>query len=325
MSFNSCYNLLILFSLGMFAQSYAPAAGLPGTTAIHKNSPLFVQWASGITINRGYIDISNPNAIASGSNYASFGVETDALGFPDGAVVSLGDAGSAILTFDHAIVDGDGYDFAVFENGSTEYLELAFVEVSSDGIHFFRFPNHSQTQTVTQLSTFSSPAATYLHNLAGKYSSEYGTPFDISELPENEFLDKSDIRYVKIIDVVGSINPDFASYDSLGNMVNDSFPTPFNSGGFDLQGVGVLNSTLSSPSFLLKRNLVLYPNPSKDVFYVTNAENAKITIFNMNGSIVFDVDYYHNNGVSVENLSKGIYIVKVTMLEKSNYYKFIVN
>ena len=323
MIFKSFYNTIVLLSFGMFAQSYAPAAGLPGSTAINKNSPLFVQWASGITVNRGFINISNPTATAGGSNYASFGVDSDALGFPDGAVVSLGDAGTAILSFDNAIVDGEGFDFAVFENGSTQYLELAFVEVSSDGIHFFRFPSHSQTQTSTQLSTFASPEATYLNNLAGKYSSEYGTPFDIGELPENQFLDKSNIRYVKIIDVIGSINPDFASYDSFGNMVNDSFPTPFNSGGFDLQAVGVLNSTLSSESFSDKNKVVLYPNPSNDFFYVSNAEGAKIIIFNLNGTIVYAADHYLNNEVSVAELPSGIYIVKVTLDSESKNFKLV--
>ncbi len=325
MSYKSWYYFMLLLSFGMFAQSYAPAAGLTGSTAIHKSSPLFVQWASGITVERGFINIADPNATAAGSNFASFGLDTDALGFPSGSVVSLGDAGTAILTFDNAIVDGEGFDFAVFENGSPTYLELAFVEVSSDGIHFSRFPSHSQTQTNTQLSTFASPEATYLNNLAGKYSSEYGTPFDISELPDDAFLDKTNIRFVKIIDVVGSINPDFASYDSFGNMVNDSFPTPFNSGGFDLQGVGVLNSTLTTASYSHSNNIHLYPNPTKDIFYISNAENAEISIFNMSGSKVYAANNYHNEGVSVEHLPTGIYVLLVTVDDKSNSFKLVVN
>ena len=323
MSIKFFFNLLVLLSSGIFAQSYAPTAGLPGSTAINKNSPLFVQWASGITVERGYINIANHSATASGSNFASFGIDTDALGFPTGAVVSLGDAGTAILTFDNAIVDRDGYDFAVFENGSTSYLELAFVEVSSDGIHFFRFPSHSQTQTDSQLSTFASPEATYLNNLAGKYSSEYGTPFDISELPNNEQLDKLNIRFVKIIDVVGSINPVFASYDSFGNIVNDSFPTPFNSGGFDLQAVGVLNSTLNYNSFFQNTNIVLYPNPTTDIVFLNNAENTEISIYNTNGARILKVGSYENQGISVAHLPKGVYFVRVTFDNESKNLKFL--
>ncbi|MFN6048554.1 MAG: T9SS C-terminal target domain-containing protein, partial [Bacteroidota bacterium] len=47
-------------------------------------------------------------------------------------VVSLGDGGIATLTFDPPITNGDGFDFAVFENTFLDtFLELAFVEVST--------------------------------------------------------------------------------------------------------------------------------------------------------------------------------------------------
>ncbi|WP_026977385.1 T9SS type A sorting domain-containing protein [Flavobacterium tegetincola] len=316
---------LALIPIFSVAQSYAPAAGLPGSTAIHKNSPLFVQWANGITVERGLIDKSNPAASASGSSYATFGLPNDALGSPSGSVVSLGDGGFAILTFATPISNRPGFDFAVFENGSTAYLELAFVEVSSDGVHYFRFQNHSQTQTQNQLSTFASPEATYINNLAGKYSSEYGTPFNLDDLPENELLDKSNILYVKVIDVVGSINPVFASYDSYGNAINDSFPTPFNSGGFDLQGVGVLDMTLSSANFDKKNKIALYPNPSNGVVYLSNAQNAGIEIVDLNGRKVITVAHYQQQAISISHFSKGVYLVIVTVDENAHQIKLIVN
>ena len=55
-------------------------------------------------------------------------------------VVSLGNGGSITLTFAEPIRNGAGFDFAVFENGHVDtFLELAFVEVSSDGAVFVRF------------------------------------------------------------------------------------------------------------------------------------------------------------------------------------------
>ena len=71
-----------------------------------------------------------------------FGEPEDATGMAgDGRVVSLGDGGVAILTFDTPLSDGPGPDFAVFENAFLEtFLELAFVEVSSDDVNYFRFP-----------------------------------------------------------------------------------------------------------------------------------------------------------------------------------------
>jgi hypothetical protein len=49
------------------------------------------------------------------------------------------------------------------------------------------------------------------------------------------------VRFVRVVDVVGSINPFHATYDSLGNIVNDPWPTASSSSGFDLDAVGVLN------------------------------------------------------------------------------------
>jgi hypothetical protein len=45
---------------------------------------------------------------------------------------------------------------------------------------------------------------------------------------------------VRIVDVVGSLT--LGSVDSLGNVVNDPYPTAFASGGFDLDAVGVLHA-----------------------------------------------------------------------------------
>ncbi|MBI9092622.1 MAG: VPLPA-CTERM sorting domain-containing protein [Desulfobacterium sp.] len=223
-----------------FAGSYAPAAGQPGSTAIHMDDASFVAWATGIDLVRGPADISKPEGAL-----ASYGTPDKALGKAVGSsydVVSLGDGGVATLTFDAPIGNGDGDDFAVFENGfSDTFLELGFVEVSSDGDNFFRFDAVSETQTDTQVGGFGSVDTTNLYNLAGKYRQGFGTGFDLDELSGIGGLDIDNIGWVRIIDVVGSINDDYATYDSLGNKVNEPWKTPFGSSGFDLDALGVIN------------------------------------------------------------------------------------
>lgn len=305
--------MFLFFCLSANAQSYPPQAGTEGSTAIFKDSPLYVAWATGITLERGFINKSNPTAMANGSNKASFGSASDAIGFPDGNVVSLGDEGYAIATFAQPIHDGEGYDLAVFENGGASFLELAFVEVSSDGINFFRFPAHSETQTTTQIGSFGTPSAPYLNNIAGKYSSQYGTPFDLSEIEENTLLDKDQITHVKIIDVVGSIDPLYATYDSFGNAVNDSYPTPFNSCGFDLQAVGVINQGTLSRDDFAKNNLKIYPNPATDYFMIKSEEDAKITLYDVSGRIVLDKNTKANEQINTSHLASGVYVVQITL------------
>jgi hypothetical protein len=232
---------------------FDPQVGSGAKDAIPFSSSAFQEWASSVvSITRGPQDISNPS-----SPLASFGSPTNALAMAyasSGKVVSLGDGGSITLGFTTPIANGPGADLAVFENGflsggpGLALLELATVSVSSDGVHFFEFPAISLTQTQTQVGGFGLLDASNLNNLAGKYIAGFGTGFDLSELAGvSSFLNINDVTEVKITDVVGSINPQFGTRDSLGNLINDPFTTPFASGGFDLNGVGVINMASAVP------------------------------------------------------------------------------
>lgn len=239
------------------AGPYAPGSDQPGGAGIPSNSPLFVGWATGVAeIQRGPVDITNPGgALASyGDPSAALGPATGYTGDPGVVnpyeVVSLGDGGWITLTFDLPITNGAGADFAVFENtfqlsGSTTqyFAELAFVLVSSDGVNFFKFPAVSLTQTTTQVGGFGTLDPSNIHNLAGKDLSGFGTPFDLEDLADvSPLLNINAITHVRIQDVVGSIDPAYASYDSLGNIINDPFKTNFATGGFDLDAIGVIHA-----------------------------------------------------------------------------------
>lgn len=305
-------------------QSYPPAAGQEGSTAIPHNSDLFAAWASGVEIERGLINISNPDATDNGSHYATYGEPEDALGIADNHVVSLGDGGVAILTFDTPIGNGPGYDFAVFENAFDDsFLELAFVEVSSDGENFFRFPAHSETQTDTQVGGFGSLDPTYLNNFAGKYRVFFGTPFDLDDLEDNPLLDKNNITHVKLIDVVGSIDPEFATYDAYGNPVNDPFPTPFWSSGFDLDAVGVINEQSLGVTDVSLGNLKVYPNPANKEFFIGIDEKVSIHIFDSTGQLVLRTQSQNNNSIQISNLKTGIYFVQIESAKGITLHKLI--
>jgi hypothetical protein len=270
-------------------EAFAPPVGEPGTTAIHKDSSVFIAWATGVLVTRGYQDISDPSL-----GFASFGDSTLAIGQADGdSIVSLGDGGSAIVTFAHPIINGDGADFAVFENSfNNTFLELAFVEVSSDGENYFRFPATSYTQDEVQLDLGGLINAIQINNLAGKYRGMYGTPFDLEELASEPGLDVNHITHVKLIDVVGSIHPLYASYDQYGNMINDPWTTPFPSCGFDLDAVGVIHSEITATNELFVVDpFTTYPNPASDVVYIRlddpkNTRSVIATLTDYTGRII---------------------------------------
>ncbi len=215
------------------ADDFAPAAGEPGSTAVAMDSPAIAGWAAAVV------------------EPVAWGTDVDpewqtperalgpAQGTPD-AVVSLGRGGTIVLRFDPPIADGDGADFAVFENGLNDhFLELAFVEVSSDGETFVRLPGHyTGTKPV---GSYAGHDTEDIAGLAGKYRIGFGTPFDLGAIACREqvvdgTIDLASVPYVRIVDIVG----DGGTLDSAGNPVYDPYPT-VGSAGFDLDAIAALH------------------------------------------------------------------------------------
>jgi len=299
--------IFVLSCFGGMAQ-YAPAAGKIGSTAIYKDSSAIVSWATLCSVVRGWQNIADHSA-----GKTTAGTESAVSGKADNNTISLGDGGTAIVQFAQAITNGPGPDFAVFENSFDDYfLELAFVEVSSDGQNYFRFPAHSLTQTDSQVVTFGKLKCEKIHNLAGKYRVGYGTPFDLEELKNTPGLDIMHISHIKIIDVVGSIDTLYGSKDSAGNMINDPYPTIFPSGGFDLDAVAVLHSATSLNNAVGMLDLKMYPNPVSDILNIDIANQADMEIVSMQGKLLLKRHLQAGiNSVEVSMLSKGVYLLRL--------------
>ena len=291
---------------------FCGGVGTDGCNAIAADDNQFVAWATSVVLTRGPQDISNPN-----SPLASFGDETNAIGpaTPNNSMdaVSLGDGGSALVTFERPIQNGEGPDFAVFENDNNGgFLELAFVEVSSDGVHFVRFPATSLTQTETQTGSFAFTDPTFINNLAGKFQIGYGTPFDLEELADSANINIDSIVYVRIIDVVGNIDPQYATYDAFGHIVNDPWPTDFASCGFDLTGVGVIHQKPVGIDNHEMPQVFAYPNPCNGTLYIINENAERVELYNVNGQLLEMV----NSGdthitLNMQSYPAGLYLLKV--------------
>lgn len=237
----------------------APDPGIPGfvgsagngsTASPNVVNPVFKSWAS------GYVDYLPAPGVGAAWNDPS--VIVGPVSGDNFDVVSLGDLNSTQIsggaapgeitaTFSSPIVNGAGADFAVFENSfgtdASVFVELAYVQVSSDGTHFAQFPARS-TNTTQGSYVFTDP--TNIHHLAGKhvnaFGQSWGTPFDLADLSGDPLVasgvvDLGDIRFVRFIDIPGS----GAFKDSQNSPIYDSWVTS-DSGGFDLQAVGVINT-----------------------------------------------------------------------------------
>ncbi|HUT10266.1 MAG TPA: PEP-CTERM sorting domain-containing protein [Thermoguttaceae bacterium] len=171
--------------------------------------------------------------------------------------------GTITVGFPRGIRNGTGPDFAVFENGpdygSGLVADLAYVEVSSDGINFARFDSVSMNTEYLDANfgtSYASIDETNVYNLAGKHQDGWGTPFDLEELADHALvtagqLDLQNVLYVRMVDIPGVHDGTYV--DSLGNPVLDAWVT-LNSGGFDFrlsEGVGVLHPVPEPGSMIL--------------------------------------------------------------------------
>jgi hypothetical protein len=327
--------LLVIFALfswiGICIAQTFPA----GTNAIHKDSSIIVSWAVSADVERGYINIADTSITytegGTTSNKAWKGNPEDATGQADGIFVSLGDSGSVVLQFDKPIFNGPGSDFAVFENAIfspptqfvTAFVELAFVEVSSNGIDFERFPAITNCQFTDQIGGFEATEWNQFENLAGIYPVFYGVPFNLDDIP-GIIVDKNNITQIKVIDVIGNVNEEFASYDSQGTIINDAWPTSFATCGFDLDAIGIIHSDQSVKS-LNQNPYSFYPNPAKETINISVDREVKLEIIDYSGQILFSKQITASDyRTDISQLAAGIYILKIDDSIKIYSQKLIV-
>jgi hypothetical protein len=246
MSRNPQIRVLAVLALGLAA----PAGAGPFTNPqIAASSLNLVAWADGVA---SFTPTSSGSAAAAAAS---------ALGASDGALVALGDLtadqiaagqapGQITLTFSRPITNGAGNDLAVFENafasGSRWFAELGYVEVSSDGVQFARFPSVSLNRAADLDVRFGRDFAlidrTNVDNLAGVHQTGQGTLFDLDDLLADALVQAGlvnlrAIGFVRVVDVPG--NGSFL--DSLGNPILDAWPTTGSNAGLDLDAVGALH------------------------------------------------------------------------------------
>jgi hypothetical protein len=166
-------------------------------------------------------------------------------------VLSLGEGGDVTLGFDVTLVDGPGADLTVSENGfvigggSSVFAEILFVEVSTDGATFARFPSR-YVGTGSVMGAYRGVAggmpvvADVTTGLVDPLDPllSGGEALDLADLAQEPAVqsgavDLSAVHFVRLVDVLPG--------------ETDSFGTPLGgSGGPDVDAVTVLNSDVSS-------------------------------------------------------------------------------
>lgn len=194
---------------------------------------------------------------------------TNALGAPVGGsdVHSLGIQGSLTLGFSNAITNGPGADLIVHENPfrstsniATSFAEVCYVEVSTDGVHFARFPSRYYGPMLSPGPFSFVPVGQYA-GLAGVNPSFVNDPtvdprdlveaggdaFDLDELANDPLVQQGLvsldlIHQVRLVDVLDGVD-----VDSTGTPIQDP-----GSGSADIDAVTAIHQiqtlTLDNPT-----------------------------------------------------------------------------
>jgi hypothetical protein len=310
-----------LLSIQFIAQSFcyaqfAPQANLAGSTAIYKDSSVFVDWGKDATVHFGWLNIAD-TTLGRVPVLNSQAIYNKA----DGSILSLGDGGEIIYYFSNAIINETGFDFAIFENGfanpadsNEAFLELAKVSVSENGIDFFEFKATCNNDTITQIAGFGVYTdCRNLNNLAGKYILNYGTPFDLDELKNENGLDVMNIHFVKMKDVVGSLNENGCTRDFYNHKINDPYPTPFASAGFDIDALGVIHQKYptSVENSISVSSISLYPNPCRNELNISSKKTFKEAwVKTFDGRLMAKLKI-SNNKIDIRALSSTLYFLEL--------------
>ncbi|MBD0833415.1 alpha-amylase family glycosyl hydrolase [Aestuariibaculum sediminum] len=129
--------------------------------------------------------------------------------------------------------------------------------------------------------------------------------------------------------VTQSINPNFPYsgdwYDLLDNSVINAATTSIQLKPGEFKIYGNQMSTLSVSENENRQHILLYPNPANNTFKVNQAIE-KVDIFDMTGKLVkqFDGDYEKGTTFNISDLSKNIYLVKISDgFGQSNIFKLV--
>lgn len=194
---------------------------------------------AGLSAESALSTVRYPSKVVSYAKGAGGGFNEDklpgvVLGPPQGGgccagsldVLSLGDGGEIVLTFEAPIVDGPGVDFLVFENSfqiggdpSTVLAEPAEVAVSDDGVTWTAFPCTAKESPFGMCAGWHPTFASLESPIdPADPAKAGGDPFDLAA------IGVTSARYVRIRDM------------------NGRFPAAPPTAGFDLDGVAVLHS-----------------------------------------------------------------------------------
>lgn len=157
----------------------------------------------------------------------------------------------------------------------------------------------------------------------------YEFDFSSSSLPTTTFINTTNVQIAYafsfidgvfyLADVVDYVSDGIVyTYDATGSL-QDSYTV----GLIPNEIYKYEEEDLSVEPTQEKLQLAIYPNPTADKLFLTTQEAAEVSIYNSNGNLIKKATYTAN-GISVNALSTGIYLVRVQQKNTQQTLKLII-
>jgi hypothetical protein len=154
--------------------------------------------------------------------------------------------------------------------------------------------------------------ANLINNLAGKYGSGFGTPFDLQELSGFTGLDVNHVTHVRLIDVIGSIT-NHACTDSSAFVINDPYPTNYPTGGFDLDAVGAIHfASTTQIADVNTRLFTISPVPCYNVLQIASQLRLEGSLIDAVGRPLLPVTLEKECSLDMCGIPAGHYYLRLT-------------
>lgn len=302
------------------------------SVAIHSNGDLAVcgyakgDWQFGSTSLESVVDVS----------FHSFIGRLDSEGNPIWAAQMLNEFSTQAQNI---TTDNNGNSYISYYDNDYDKFQIAKYDV--DGMPVWDYSSENSSDTLTALATevkFMN-GQLFVTGYLSKGNNLFGTVYN--EIDNTDYLlaiVNPDGTLDTLLHDGGSgklksygLNIDATGTAALSLIANGAVEINNTNLGVAIDDIVVLQMNIDdflssiSDQNILPNEIVLYPNPCSDVFYIENITSNvfdQISIYNQLGELVLEQEY--DDKIIVDALESGYYLVSLTGKEKSVIIKLIV-
>jgi len=148
-----------------------------------------------------------------------------------------------------------------------------------------------------------------------------GGPYENNENIQETFELVHDCYKFSVFDSAGNGGGSIVLYDSENEIV---YSSAGNYGEGDEASFRTMENLSINGNNL--QNVIIYPNPTKSILNIENAENSMIEIYDLLGRVVLSENNISlNKQLNVSSLSTGTYLIKISNNGQIKTDKFIIN